>query len=624
MSPRAKRTSKHSKNKRSRVRSRGSLFAALFARLVPQGHISNQRIWIIFVIGVVLFILIAYRLYEVQVVSGADYRQQVDNQHMLVTQVEDHPRGDIYLQYRDGSRILAATDRKYYQLVINNQQVRDTDKLASFLDERVDYSTDRLEAILQKENDPHEILKKRLSDEEVVALEGKLHPGVVLHARSERYYPLDDLVSEAVGFVSFREGTLAGTYGLEKYYDTILRKDGASSKESIFMSLFGEKEQVQGTGEETAIEKNIAKEGSLVTTIEPQVQEQLITKLETIDERFGSKYSAGIVVDPSTGEIVAMGSTKHFNPNTDKQHYRNVIIEDRYEFGSIMKPLSVAMAIDAGAIGPDFSYTDTGSLSLNRHTIYNYDKRGRGSETDLQTILSQSLNTGAATIALELGVERFVEYVDALGLSRETGIDLPYEMYGNTENIDTGREVELATASFGQGVAVTLIEMARAWGSLANDGVLMTPYLVDVIEYGDLIPSRNIPPGGDQRVFDSETTNDVTRMLVNIVDETATFRPYSLPQHSIAIKTGTAQLTRPDGGYYDDEFLHSLAGYFPAQAKAGEQQFVMILITYQPQNAQYSSTTLKDAFFDTAQFMISYYGLTPDRNTSTLNNYSEQ
>lgn len=568
-----------------------------------------------------LFVIVGYRLYEVQVVAGEGHRQRIDNQHSYITNSQDNPRGDVYVSYKDGSRILAATDREYYELVINNRNLVDRENLRDYLDERTSYDGARLDAILQKKNDPYEILKSRISEEEAESFIASPFRGVELHERSERYYPLDDLVQEVVGFVSFQEDVLLGTYGLEKYYDTILRTNTQGRESSMFLSLFGDKqEQVSGT-EETAIEKNIAKEGSLVTTIEPQVQEQLLSELDAVDERFGSQYSAGIIMDPTSGQVVAMGSTKRFDPNENKQHYRNVIIEDRYEFGSIMKPLTVAMALDAGAIDADFQYNDRGFMKLNQRTINNYDRQGRGPGTTLQTILSQSLNTGAATIAIKLGADTFIEYVDALGLSKETGVDLPYEVYGNTENIDTGREVELATASFGQGIAVTLVEMARAWGSLANDGIVKTPYVVDMIEYGDLIPSRNIPPGGDQRVFDIETTQQVTDMLISIVDDTATFQSYSLPKHSIAIKTGTAQLARPAGGYYDDEFLHTIAGYFPAQAQVGDQQFVMIIFTYQPQGAQYSSTTLKDAFFNVTQFMISYYNLTPDRNTSSLSNY---
>lgn len=569
--------------------------------------------------------MIGHRLYEVQVVHGEDHRKRIVNQHSYVTNSEDNPRGDIYLSYHDGGRILAATDREYYELVINNRNLRDTDALRVYLDERIDYDSNQLAQILQKENDPHEILKSRLSEEEAEVFKAQPFPGVELVAQSERYYPLSNLVSEIVGFVSFQDDVLTGTYGLEKYYDDVLRKDRQKRETSIFMSLFNrEEDDAKHGSQKTIIEKHIAKEGSLVTTIEPQVQERLMSELDAIDERFGSKYSAGIVMDPASGKVVALGSTQRFDPDKGKRHYRNVIVEDRYEFGSIMKPLSVAMAIDAGVIDTDFQYNDTGFLELNQHTIYNFDKRGRGANTSLQTILSQSLNTGAATVALELGAKKFLTYVDALGLSRETGIDLPYEMYGNTDNIDTGREVELATASFGQGMAVTLVEMVRAWGALANDGIVKTPYIVDMIEYGDLIPSRNIPPGGDEKVFRIETTQQITDMLVHIVDDTATFREYSLPQHSIAIKTGTAQLVRSDGGYYDDEFLHSFAGYFPAQAAAGEQQFVMIIFTYQPQNAQYSSTTLKDAFFSMAQYMISYYDLLPDRNISSLTNYDAQ
>jgi cell division protein FtsI (penicillin-binding protein 3)/stage V sporulation protein D (sporulation-specific penicillin-binding protein) len=599
----------------------GSFFARIYSTFFGSSHHSNQRIWLVFICGLMLFVIVGYRLYEVQVVAGEGHRQRIDNQHSYITNSQDNPRGDVYVSYKDGSRILAATDREYYELVINNRNLVDRGNLRDYLNERTSYDDARLDAILQKKNDPYEILKSRISEENAELFIASPFRGVELHERSERYYPLDDLVQEIVGFVSFQEDVLLGTYGLEKYYDTILRTNTQGRESSMFLTLFGDKqEQVSGT-EETAIEKNIAKEGSLVTTIEPQVQEQLLSELDAVDERFGSQYSAGIIMDPTSGQVVAMGSTKRFDPNENKQHYRNVIIEDRYEFGSIMKPLTVAMALDDGAIDADFQYNDRGFMKLNQRTINNYDRQGRGPGTTLQTILSQSLNTGAATIAIKLGADTFIEYVDALGLSKETGVDLPYEVYGNTENIDTGREVELATASFGQGIAVTLVEMARAWGALANDGIVKTPYVVDMIEYGDLIPSRNIPPGGDQQVFDIETIRQVTDMLISIVDDTATFRSYSLPQHSIAIKTGTAQLARPEGGYYDDEFLHTIAGYFPAQAQAGDQQFVMIIFTYQPQGAQYSSTTLKDAFFNVTQFMISYYNLTPDRNTSSLSNY---
>ncbi|MFW0871082.1 MAG: peptidoglycan D,D-transpeptidase FtsI family protein [Patescibacteria group bacterium] len=577
----------------------------------------------LFLLGFGLFITIGYQLYKVQVVSGEAYREQVDNQHSYIISTQDNPRGDIYLRYHDGNRILAATDRKYYELVINNINLKDADGLRKHLDTYTSYDENRLKRILLRKNDPYEILKSRLSNEEVEAFKKHPYPGLELHARKERYYPLGDLVSEVVGFVSFRNNVFAGTYGLEKYYDAILRKENNGRSKSIFLSLFDDdsNEEEEENAQETGFQKNIGKEGSLVITIEPQVQDQLMRELDSIDERFGSEYSAGIVLDPRSGQVVAMGSSKRFDPNDEKQHYRNVVIEDRYEFGSIMKPLTIAMALDAGVIDTDFVYNDKGFLKLNKRTIYNYDRAGRGPNTSLQTILSQSLNIGVATIALKLGVDEFLEYINALGLSQETGVDLPYEMYGNTDNIDTGRDVELATASYGQGIAVTLIEMAKAWGALANEGIVKTPYLVDVIEYGDLIPSRNIPSGGDRRVFSIETTKQVTDMLIPIVDDTSTFRAYSLPQHSVAIKTGTAQLARPQGGYYSNEFLHALAGYFPAQAKPEDPKFVVVLFTYKPQNAQYSSTTLKDSFFDITQFMISYYNLSPDRNTTTLSNY---
>lgn len=612
--PMARKTKKTAHSKKRTTKSKKTWFQGVFG--------THTATHVLFACVVLVGCVMVYRLYDIQVVHGTAHRERVAHQYQQVFDGSDIVRGDIYFRYRDGNRLLAATDQEYFQLVINMRNVANPLELQYVLKEHVDYDPQVLANILQKENDPYEILVPRLSDSEVEALRENHVRGIELHSKSERYYPLGDLGSEVLGFVSYRGDTLVGTYGLEKYYDHILRRDGATERTSLLFSLFDNDAQEASEDNQSVIAKHIAREGSLVTTIEPTVQEYLISQLQSIDQRFGSTYSAGLIMNARTGTIVAMGSSRGFDSNTERSHYRNVLVEDRYEFGSIMKPFTVAMALDTDTIDLRYTYNDTGSMTLNRYTIYNYDRQGRGPYTDLQTILTQSLNTGAAQIAMALGADDFVGYINRLGFSTETGIDLPYEVYGNTENIDTGRDVELATASYGQGVSVTAIEMLRAWAVLANDGVSVTPYMVDMIEYGDLIPARNIPVGGGVTVFDSSTIDEVTELLVNVVDDSSTFSPYALPNHSVAIKTGTAQLVDPRGGYYSDQFLHSIAGYFPAQAAHNEDKYVVLIFTHRPQGARYSSTTLKDAFFNTVGFMVNYYDLPPDRNISSLDNFN--
>lgn len=586
-----------------------------------QGSIQIDIVTVFSLLVIVAACVVIHRLYTIQIISGHEYREQVVRQHQQVVTKQDSIRGDVYFTYHDSNRLLAATDHEYHQLVINNRHVQDPLELRRVLRTYVDHDHERLETILQKTNDPYEILKSRLTDEEFMSLQKHRVRGIELHSKKERYYPLGDLGSMVLGFVSFQGDVLGGTYGLEKYYDTILSRDGAVQETSLLFSLFGSRTSDKEEEDETAIEKYIAREGSLVVTIEPVIQESLQREVRAVDQTWKSEFTAGVVMNARDGTIVAMTDSREFDNNTERRNYRNPLIEERYEFGSVMKPLTVAIGLDTGAIDNDFSYFDHGNMTLNRLTISNFDRRGRGASTDLQAILTQSLNTGAAEIALDIGADRFIDYVEKLGLGRETGIDLPYEIYGNIENIDTGRAIELATASYGQGVAVTAMEMLRAWGALANDGVIKTPYLVDVIEYGDLIPARNIPAGRNNAVFDTTTASDVTRMLVNIVDDSQTFSPYALPNHSVAIKTGTAQIARPTGGYYSDQFLHAMAGYFPAEAEPNQDKYVMFIFTYKPQGVRYSSTTMKEPFFNMVETMINYYELPPDRNLSSLENF---
>ena len=268
----------------------------------------------------------------------------------------------------------------------------------------------------------------------------------------------------------------------------------------------------------------------------------------------------------------------------------------------------MASGIDAGVITANTTYNDTGTITLNSKTISNFDGKARG-VVPMQEVLSQSLNTGVSFIAGKLGHERFRDYFEKLGMGTETGIDLPSEIPGTIDNIlKSPRDVEYATASFGQGIAQTPVEMIKALGALANDGKVVTPHIVRSIKLESGIV-KDLSWGSPEEVYDPESVEEVTRMLVNVVDHSLAGGTVAIPEMSIAAKTGTAQLSAPTGGYYDDRYFHSFFGYFPAY----EPRFIILLYTREPGGVRYASETLTKPFMELTNFLISYYAIPPDR-----------
>ncbi|RLB95927.1 MAG: hypothetical protein DRH76_07440 [Deltaproteobacteria bacterium] len=420
-----------------------------------------------------------------------------------------------------------------------------------------------------------------------------------------RYYPGKSLAARTIGFVGYDDNDLVGKYGLERYYEETLSRDTDRLSVNFFAEIFSNLGDL-------VFDVTDSREGDIVTTIEPTVARMLDKVLEETQDQWNSKFTGGIIINPQNGEIIALNVVPSFDLNNragiDIETFRNPLLEDVYEMGSIIKPLTVAAGLDAGVIRPESTYYDSGSIELSDYTISNYDGRGRGT-VDMQQVLSQSLNTGVAHIMSLLGKDQFREYFSALRLGSETGIDLPNEGQGLVDNLESPRELEYATASFGQGIALTPIATVRALSTLANGGTLITPHIVKSVEYknGDV---RTVGFADGTRVFKEETSEDITRMLVEVVDTALKGGKVKNPYYTIGAKTGTAQIADTvNGGYYDDRYLHSFFGYFPAY----DPQFLIFLYTVEPKGVRYASETLTDPFMDLVQFLINYYTISPDR-----------
>ncbi len=569
-------------------------------------HTYHSRIRLFSFIVIAGALLLVSRLYYLQVLHGEEFRERADRQYVRpISNVFD--RGSIFFTDKSGKLISAATIKDGFIVTINPQHVTISGeevcrKLQTVLP---DIDCADVVAKVAKKTDPYEELARQVPTPLGPAINALDIPGLTLYKDRWRIYPGDSLASHVLGFLGYRGNEYGGRYGLEKEYeDVLVRQD-----DSVYVNFFAE---IFSNINDTVI-KGESLKGDIVTTIEPTTQDYLQKALKGIQEKWNSESVGGIIMNPQTGEIYAMALTPDFDPNNfrtekDVSVFSNDLVENVREMGSIIKPLTMAAAIDLGLANANTTYNDTGSVTLNGRTIYNFDQKGRGTIT-LQQAMGESLNTGFVYLSQRIGRDNFRNYFTNFGLGEKTGIDLPNEATGIIKNLHAPRDLEYATASFGQGIAITPLETVRALSALANGGTLVTPHVVKQINYKIGLPKKISYPEG-RRVIKPETAKAVTDILVEGFDTYFQEGKAKNPRYRIAEKTGTAQIALPNGGgYYDDRNLHSFFGYLPAS----DPQFLIFLYTVHPQGARYSSESLGPTFVDLTKFLINYYEIVPDR-----------
>jgi cell division protein FtsI (penicillin-binding protein 3)/stage V sporulation protein D (sporulation-specific penicillin-binding protein) len=288
----------------------------------------------------------------------------------------------------------------------------------------------------------------------------------------------------------------------------------------------------------------------------------------------------------------------------------NPFVERVHEFGSIMKPLTMTAGLDAGVITPDTTYNDTGCITVSTEKICNWDHKAHG-VVPMKQIIMQSLNVGASWVATELGQDKFRTYFTKL-FGEKTGIDLPHEGRGLLSNLSTTEQVNYDTMSFGQGIAITPVQMIRAMGAVASGGYMVQPHVVSAIRLNSGL-TRSLDWGKRVQVFSASSTRQTIAMMDALDDEILYNGKAKIPTMSVAVKTGTAQLTTSSGGYYDDRYFHSFVGFFPSY----NPRFIILLYTHDPKGVQYASETLDATFLDLLHFLIDYYAVPPDRGLTS-------
>ncbi len=568
---------------------------------------SKDRIDFIMLFWLLLAFVVVGKAFYIQVVKHPYYVDLADRQYVSKVPI-NFDRGNIYFSRYKGTPVPAAQLRTTYRIAIDPAQITNPETLYARLSEVIPLVKDDFIAKATKVNDPYEEVAKNISEDKVAALRLKKLSGVSYIKDNNRSYPQDTVGSKVIGFVGSDGVHVRGQYGLERYYDDILTRKSSDTTINFFAELFTDIKK-------TIVSNTDKQEGDIILTIDAEAERVLHQTLVETKKTWNSDTIGGIIMDPKTGRIIAMDGLPSFDPNEftqvkNSQDFANQNVSGVYEMGSIIKPITMASAIDSGAIDENVTtYDDKGFRDLNGYKVRNFDSRARGPGTTMQAILDQSLNVGIVFLVEKLGTKRFQSYFKKFGIGSETGIDLPTEASGLTKNLDSNVFVDNATAGFGQGIAITPIQTIRALAVLGNGGVLVTPHVVDSIVYQNGDTKKIVEDEGEQ-VISASTSERISRMLVHVVDTALQHGAVKMDHYTIAAKTGTAQMVKAGGGgYYEDRYLHSFFGYFPAY----DPKYIIFLFHTYPKGAEYASATLTDPFFKLVKFLISYYEVPPDR-----------
>jgi len=548
-------------------------------------------------------VLLTGRLFWLQVVKAGYYKLLAADQHELSAQL-DPVRGEILVHDRtssNGTYPLAA-NRTLHLMYAIPKQVTDPVVTAAALQSVYELDEATLLKRLSKANDLYEPLAHGLTDEQKAAVEALNLEGIAFLDERERYYPEKNIGSHLLGFVGYDGDRKLGRYGLEGGWDEEL----AGKKGSIR----AEKDAGGRIILSAADAWQPAVDGAdLLLTIDRTIQYEACRRLDAAVLKHGADGGSVVILDPKTGAIRALCGAPDYDPNnyrevTDAKYFLNPATQITYEPGSVFKPLTMAAALNDGKVTPDTTYTDTGEIKVGSFTIKNSDEKSNGVQT-MNQVLEKSLNTGAIFAMQSIGPERFRDYVTMFGFGAASGIGVS-EVNGNVKALNAKQEIYAMTGSFGQGITVTPVQLAAAYGVLANGGKLMKPYVIDEIRHSDGTVTKT-EPTVVREVITAKTAATVGGMLVNVV-RNGHGKKAAVPGYFVAGKTGTAQVPDPaGGGYLKDVTIGTFAGYAPVE----DPKFVIITKIDHPRDVQFAESSAAPLFGEIARFLLSYDQVQP-------------
>ncbi|RJQ62683.1 MAG: penicillin-binding protein 2 [Desulfobacteraceae bacterium] len=469
-------------------------------------------------------------------------------------------------------------------------------------------------ALGEKQADIHEKLtskrtftwvKRHVSPKEAKGVKALGIEGLGFIPESSRFYPQKTFAAQVLGFTGVDE---KGLEGVEFFYDSHLK--GAAIEQTILRDALGRGFEV---------DKKIVSAFSgrnLVLTIDGTIQYISEKVLAETVARYSAKSAIAVVMDPKTGAILAIAHHPSFNPNSygrfRKDHWRNRAATDPFEPGSTMKIFSAAAALESGIISPNsIFFCENGKYRIGKNVVHDVHAYGWLS---LQQIVKFSSNIGAVKIGEMIGAEFHHKMLQAFGFGEKTGIDCPGETAGTLPPYKKWSKIDAGAISFGQGVSVSAIQLTAATSAIANDGILMQPFVVQSVTDQNGHPVKKMQPRKVRRVMSRESARTLNRIMQTVTSPGGTGESAALEGYSVCGKTGTAQKTDGSGTYVKGRYIASFVGFTPADNPA----VTIVVVVNEPSKQYYGGIVAGPAFKKIAQETLSYLNIPPRREEKGL------
>lgn len=553
-----------------------------------------------------LFLGLAIRLFYWQVINAAGLSAEAHTQYDS-SQVTSAPRGNIIAN--DGSYL--AMRNSVWTIIANTNLMTQAPNetanvLAPIISEGSDDPSavatefDRLLNLLSKKG-AYIPLKQKVPDDLKKNVEALKLKGISFIPQEARFYPEASVAAQILGFVGKdKDGSDLGYFGLEGYYNLPLSgKPGFTGGEKdakgipILLNKSTEVSAISGV--------------DLVTGIDKRIQILVEEKLKEGIEKYGAQGGSVTVMNPENGVILAMASYPSFDPASYSKFsdsvFRNPVISDSFEPGSIIKPIVMAAGLDAGIVKPDTPCDICGSaLKLDKYFIKTWNNVYHP-DISMTDVIVNSDNVGMSFVGQKLGADKLYDYLDKFGLGKTGGIDLQGETAPKLRPKGEWNVVDLATTSFGQGIAVTGLQMIRAVAVIANGGYLVSPKVVQKIQGDGWEESLKAPP--PVRIISSEAAAEAAQMMVEAANR-GEAKWTKIPGFTVAGKTGTAQI--PVEGHYDSTNTnHSFIGFAPLV----NPKFIMLVTLKSPQSSPWAAETAAPLWYSVAGDLFPYLGVAP-------------
>ncbi len=540
----------------------------------------------------ILFLIIIIKLFYLQVLSPFSVSQN----NYLQSNIIEPNRGKIFDRF--GSPL--ATNQTRYLLYIQPKLVADKDNLVHSLDSVLSLGEATLSGLIDMNKTW--VAVKTIDKNTKQKLSGLGLKGIGFQDETARSYPEASLAAHLLGFVGKDyQGNNIGYFGVEGFYNQDLTGlPGIFKTERDILNqpiLFGTQEKL-----------NPQDGRNLYLSLDKSVQTIAKSELQKGLETYKAQSGCIIVADPNTVQILALTCLPDFDVSKyylfSENFFKDPAISDTYEPGSIFKPLVMAAAIQENKISPEDLYDENGPVKIGNYQIKTWDNTYEGKIT-MTRILEKSSNTGMVYVGSKLGSDLLYQYLQKYGFGQPTGIDLQGEVGGYLRPKDQWYPIDFATVTFGQGIAVTPIQMIRAFSAVINGGKLMKPYVVQKISSGN--ETIQIQPKVEKQVISQLTSDILKKMLVSAVEhgEVKWARPAG---YVIGGKTGTAQI--PIQGHYDpSKTIASFIGFAPAD----NPKFIALVMLREPKTSPWGSETAAPMFFDIAKQLLVYYNIPPEQ-----------